>query len=128
MTAPVINTYDPTMLASPDARGEVTMEFLYREPDQGKTGRDGKQVIVEDHPAGRYVCLGLQGRMTDDRMREGIGELRAWLDEHEGEWVAAGPPRRLGYHGPMTATARRLWEVQIPVEPAAEGDPATGTP
>jgi hypothetical protein len=119
MTAPVINTYkDPGLLEKPDTRGEVTMEFLYREPTQGKTGPDGNLVEVSDHPAGRYVCLGFQGLMGDEAMREGVARLRSWLDEHRDEWTAAGPPRRLGYHGPMTPAPQRLWEVQIPIKPA----------
>jgi hypothetical protein len=130
MTAPVINTYEGAgLLSEPDARGAVAMEFPYREPDQGEAGRDGDRVTVEDRPAGRYACLGVQGAMTDARMREGVATLRAWLDEHRAEWVESGPPRRLGYHGPMTPTARRLWEVQLPVRPAAEAaDPAPDQP
>lgn len=125
MTAPVINTYrTPELIERPDARGEVSMEFLYREPSQGSTGPDGNLVTVTDHPAGRYVCLGLQGGMSGDRMREGVARLRDWLEEHRGEWVADGPPRRLGYHGPMTPVARRLWEVQIPVRPATDAPEA----
>lgn len=124
MTAPVINTYPTELVDDPAARGEVSMEFLYREPDQGKTGPDGRTVEVLDHPGGRYVCLGIQGRMSEETMREGVAALRGWLAAHASEWVAAGPPRRLGYHGPMTAMRRRLWEVQIPIRPASEGGKA----
>ncbi len=118
MTAPVINTYPNELVESPEARGEVTMEFLYREPTQGTTGPDGTSVEVLDHPEGRYVCLGIQGGMNEPKMREGIAALKGWLAEHSSEWVEDGPPRRLGYHGPMTQTRRRLWEVQIPIKPA----------
>ncbi len=120
MTAPVINTYpDAEMIEKPNARGEVSMEFLYQRPDQGKPGPDGRLVEVVDHPAGQYVCLGFQGNMGDTDMRQGVAKLQAWLDEHKGEWVADGPPRRLGYHGPGTPVARRLWEVQLPIKPAS---------
>ena len=120
MTAPVINTYsDERMLTGDDARGEVSMEFLYRRPDQGKAGKDGALVVVGDHPAGSVVSLGIQGRMSEESMRHGFETLKSWLVEHEDEWKASGPPRRLGYHGPMTPEAERLWEVQIPIEPVA---------
>ncbi len=121
MTAPVINTFkSPGMLEKDGAKGEVSMEFLYREPTLGETGPDGKLVKVVDHPASQFVCLGVQGGMSDRAMREGVSRLRGWLDEHKQEWTAAGPPRRLGYHGPMTPTEQRLWEVQVPIKPAGE--------
>lgn len=130
MTAPVISTYaSAEMVDDPKKRGDMTMEFLYRRPDQGETGQGVGAIRVEDHPAGRYLCLGLQGEMGPDRMKDGLAKLRAWLSEHEDQWVEAGPPRQLGYHGPMTPSARRLWEVQVPVRPAGEDpEPAGGEP
>ena len=38
---------------------------------------------------------------------------RWWSAEHKGEWVEDGPPRRLGYHGPMTPAAQRLWYYSV---------------
>jgi hypothetical protein len=61
--------------------------------------------------------MGVQGKMDDNLMREGVLKLQAWLKEHSSEWTEAGKPRRLGYHGPMTPVSQRLWEVQIPVKP-----------
>ncbi len=120
MTAPVINTYrTPRMIETPGATGEVTMEFVYRTPDEGKAGPDGRAVEVVDHPARTFVCLGFRGgEMGADRMRDAVATLRAWLDAHRNQWVQDGPPRRLGYHGPMTPADQRLWEVQIPVKAA----------
>jgi len=120
MTAPVINTFKtPRMIEAPGARGEATMEFVYRSPREGKSGPDGPFVEVVDHPARSFVCLGFQGgNMSDDQMRKAVATLRKWLDEHKSEWVEDGPPRRLGYHGPMTPPVQRLWEVQIPVKEA----------
>ncbi len=120
MTAPVINTFkSPRMIETPGTKGEVTMEFVYRSPNQGKSGPDGSAVEVVDHPAQSFASLGYQGgEMRDDQMREAVASLHKWLDEHKGEWVEDGPPRRLGYHGPMTPRAKRLWEVQIPVKEA----------
>lgn len=118
MTAPVINTFKtPRMIETPGAKGEVTMEFVYRSPKEGKSGPDGTSVEVVDHPAQSFVCLGFQGgAMSEKQMREAVATLHQWLEEHKSEWVEDGPPRRLGYHGPMTPAAQRLWEVQVPVK------------
>jgi hypothetical protein len=127
MTAPVIQTYSDSVIGQPRELGEVSMEFLYRTPTMGKLGADGRAVAVEDHESATYVCLGIQGGMSDKQMRAGVEAAQEWLKAHESEWVAAGPARRLGYHGPMTQVKRRLWEVQIPVRPAGGDDkPATG--
>ncbi|WP_165244379.1 heme-binding protein [Paludisphaera soli] len=124
MTAPVVMTYDPEAAGADadgrGAKGEAAMEFLYRSPTQGEAGKGLGPVEVEDRPETTVVSLGLQGRTNDARFREGIASLRAWLGEHKAEWVEAGPPRLLGYHGPMTPNARQLYEVQIPVRPASE--------
>jgi SOUL heme-binding protein len=124
MTAPVINTFKtPRMIETPGTKGEVTMEFVYRSSKEGKSGPDGSSVEVVDHPAQSFVCLGFQGgNLSADQMREAVATLRKWLDEHKGEWVEDGPPRRLGYHGPMTPAVQRLWEVQIPVKAAGSAD------
>lgn len=119
MTSPVVNTYEPKMIENPKALGEVSMEFLYSSPDLGKAGKGVGAVEVVDHPAATYVCLGVQGRMDDQLMIEGVSKLRQWLDQNKAEWVEDGLPRRLGYHGPMTPVAQRLWEVQLPVKAVA---------
>lgn len=108
------------MIEAPGTKGEASMEFLYRRPDQGETGPGAEGVRVEDRPAATFVCLGLQGRMDEARLREGVARLRGWLGEHRAEWSADGPPRQLGYHGPDTPVGRQLWGVQIPVRPASD--------
>ena len=129
MTAPVINTYlDPEMAVDPSVRGDLTMEFLYGTPDLGETGDGVGAVEVRDSPAMTVVALGVQGEMTPERMSEGVGRLRSWLVEHEGEWSESGPPRQLGYHGPMTPADRRLWEVQLPIAPADTLEHQSSTP
>ena len=72
---------------------------------------------MEDHPASAFVCLGIQGEMDPEKLRLGMDALHGWLDAHKTEWTEDGPPRRLGYHAPMTARDERLWEVQVPVKP-----------
>jgi SOUL heme-binding protein len=128
MTTPVVNTYTPDMIASPKATGDMSMEFVYRSPALGEPGAGVGSVKVEDHPAATFVCLGVQGRMNPERLREGVASLHKWLDDHRADWVVAGPPRRLGYHGPMTPVDQRLWEVQIPVKPAAQPAATGKTP
>jgi len=120
MTSPVVNTYEPKMIENPKALGEVSMEFLYSSPELGKTGKGVGAVEVVDHPPATYVCLGVQGRMNDQLMIEGVAKLRQWLEQNKAEWVEDGMPRRLGYHGPMTPVAQRLWEVQLPVKAVAQ--------
>ena len=116
MTSPVVSTYTAEMIENPDARGEMSMEFVYRTPAMGETGKGVGAVKVEDHPRATYVCLGVQGKMTADLMRDGVVKVESWLDEHKSEWARDGEARRLGYHGPMTPVSERLWEVQIPVK------------
>ena len=116
MTAPVINTFKtPRMIETPGAKGEVTMEFVYRSPKEGKSGPDGPSIEVVDHPARSFVCIGFQGgNLSDDRMREAVATLRKWLDEHKSEWVEDGPPRRRGDPGPMTPPGQSHGEGQLP--------------
>jgi SOUL heme-binding protein len=117
MTSPVVNTYEPKMIESPNEKGEVSMEFLYSSRELGKPGKGVGAVQVVDHPEATFLCMGVQGRMDDKMMREGVLKLRTWIKEHASEWTEDGPPRRLGYHGPMTPESQRLWEVQVPVKP-----------
>jgi uncharacterized protein (TIGR03067 family) len=121
MTAPVVMTYEPRIVENIGEKGEASMGFLYQHPDQGQVGPGVGKVKVEDHPAVTVVSLGLQGDINPARMRDSVARLRAWLDQHKGEWVADGPPRLLGYYGPQTPVARRLHEAQIPVRPARGG-------
>lgn len=117
MTAPVVSTYAPSMIENPTQTGDVSMEFVYRSTRQGETGQGVGAVKVEDHPPATYVCLGVQGEMPTKTLQEGVAKLHAWVAAHKTEWVEAGPPRRLGYHGPSTPAAERIWEVQLPIKP-----------
>jgi len=125
MTSPVVSNYTDEMVKTPKATGDVSMEFVYRSPTMGQTGKGVGNVKVEDHPATTYVCLGVQGDLDADRMRLGLEALQDWLKDHKDEWTEDGPPRRLGYHGPMTRKNERLWEVQLPVKAVVK--PSTTT-
>ncbi len=94
------------------------MEFVYRSPEMGKTGQGVGSVKVEDHPASAFVCLGIQGEMNPERMRQAVEALKSWLAEHKGQWVEDGPARRLGYHAPMVPPGRTPLGGPIPVKPA----------
>lgn len=120
MTAPVVMTVAPGVIADPKATGDLSMEFLYRSPTQGEAGAGVGAVKVEDRPAATFACLGVQGEMNLERLRDELATLKAWLAAHEAEWTPIGEPRHLGYHGPMTPVEARLWEVQIPVKPAVK--------
>ena len=123
MTTPVVSTYSDGLVKDAKSTGEMSMEFVYRSPSMGQPGQGVGAVIIEDHPAASFACLGVQGDLDPDRMIRGVAVLRAWLGDRKGEWVEDGPPRRLGYHGPMTRKDERLWEVQIPIKPAPKPAP-----
>jgi len=110
MTAPVVNTYSAS-----DNKRQVEMEFLYRTIEQGQTGNGLGQVQVQDHPQQSFATLVVQGKMNVEVYQQSLKQLRTWLEKNP-QWKPSGDPRRLGYHGPMTPQAKRMWEVQIPVE------------
>lgn len=114
MTAPVINTY-----SKEDDKSEVEMEFIYRQPDQGKAGPGLGKVIVENREAEDFLTHGYRGVMNEKAFQEGLEELRAWLEKNQ-QWEEAGQPRRLGYNGPMKPKNDRYWEIQIPVKKRAK--------
>ena len=130
MTTPVVSTYSAETIKEPKARGDVSMEFVYRSPTMGQTGQGVGAVKVMDHPASAFVCLGVQAEIDPERMRKGVEVLRTWLNDHKTDWVEDGQPRRLGYHGPMTPRDERLWEIQIPVKavPKPAIQPKAGEP
>ena len=125
MTTPVVSTYAPELLKGPKVTGDMAMEFVYRSPTLGQAGKGVGPVKVEDHPAATFVCLGVQGGDDPERVRKGVEVLKAWLAAHKAEWTEDGPPRRLGYHGPMTPHDERLWEVQLPIKAVPKSTPET---
>ncbi len=128
MTSPVINSYDPVMIDKPGTNGVVAMEFVYRTPTTGTTGPGLGMVVVEDHPEQTYLCLGVQGDLDATRFTQAVTAFRGWLTDHQAEWVAMGPPRRLGYHPPMIDPKTRLWNIQLPVQKVEPAKPVRSQP
>ena len=115
MTAPVEVTFEAERLEP------VRMAFLYEGPDQGAVGSAG-EVEVVDVPPQSVLSLGCRGRDSLARVERMWALLEDWLEDHP-EWEADGPPRTMGYNSPMVPSARRCFEVQVPVrrvEPADE--------
>ncbi len=119
MTSPVEMDYAPKKAGqNPLADESWTMSFLYRKPDMGKTGTDGK-VVVADKAGLLYISLGMRGGYTRKAVDLGVETLRAWLKEQT-EWEEDGPPRSLYYNGPEARNGDKWAEVQLPVRPRAK--------
>lgn len=94
----------------------VSMAFVYGKPTMGQTGPDGNgPVEVVDVPAMTVVSVGVRGSYDRAHFVKGLGQVRAYLAEHAGEWEEAGPPRFLGYNSPFVPWFMRFGEVQVPV-------------
>lgn len=118
MTAPVETEYEG--LTSDDPAEAWRMAFLYRTPELGPTGADGR-IEVADAPATTVLAVGVRGDLSPKGLRRTLALLESWLAERD-DWEVAGPPRTLGYNGPDVRGGDRWWEVQIPIRPVA--DPA----
>jgi hypothetical protein len=113
--------------ATPDdqngnANSSWTMSFLYRTPELGPTGEDGKVRVRDARPL-IVVSLGMKGSYITARVKFGAAKLDAWLDSQD-EWEAAGPVRALYYNGPDVAAADLWSEVQIPIRKKSKAPPA----
>lgn len=116
MTSPVEMDYAPKKDGAESPADESwTMSFLYRKPDMGKTGTDGK-VVVADKAGHLYVSLGMRGGYTRKAVDAGVETLRAWLKDQT-EWEEDGAPRSLYYNGPEARNGDKWAEVQLPVRP-----------
>lgn len=115
MTSPVEMDYQG--ISSGDAAPDSwTMSFLYRSPDLGPTGEDGR-VSVKDQPPMTVVSLGGAGGYSVSNVEKGLETLESWLAANP-EWAKAGQPRSLYYNGPEKRNKDKWYEVQIPVAPA----------
>lgn len=95
-----------------------TMSFLYRSPDMGALGSDGKVTVKDGEPM-TVVSVGLNGVYSMETVQRGMGELQEWLSGQQ-EWVQDGEPRAFFYNDPGVPRDRRWVEVQIPVKPSHE--------
>ncbi len=121
MTAPV----EMTLGGGESEATPRRMAFMYRERTLGERGRDGVVEVV-DVPEQRVVSVGVRGRYDEQRFREAMERIEAWLAEHAEAWRAAGPPRCLGYNSPFVPWLLRYGEVQVPVEPVKPDEPVGG--
>lgn len=112
MTAPVELTYP---MPDPATR-PIAMAFLYRTTDTGTPGPDGA-VEVRDVPAMTVVSVAVRGGY-ESGFRDGVEQLRQWLDDKRGRYEAAGRPRFLAYNSPFVPGFLKVGEAQIPVRPA----------
>jgi hypothetical protein len=126
MTAPVemdcVGLYSDFMKDEPASEGETTMSFLYRSPNLGPVGQDGK-IVVRDTLAVTVLSVGVKGGLDPAQEME---SLRAWLKAQQ-EWEVAGDPRMFIYNGPFIDPDARWSEVQVPIRrsgDAAKKEPA----
>lgn len=111
MTAPVEMTYDAAGVRP------TSMAFLYASTDVGRLGVAGDVEVADVAPV-RVASIGLRGRRTDERVVDATRAIEGWLAGRN-DLEAAGPPRVMGWNGPMTPVARSYFEVQIPVRARA---------
>ena len=107
MTAPV-----ETRMSDGSGSAE-SMSFLYGEPTTGQTGADGA-VVVNDQPAMTALSLGMRGPSSHGAIQDAVLQLEQWLNGQQ-QYIAAAPPRLMGYNSPFVPADRRYWEIQIPV-------------
>jgi hypothetical protein len=112
MTTPVEMNYDEAVEGK---SRKVAMSFLYRNTGQGTLG--GDQVKVQDVGELTTVTLGRRGTATEERVAKAREHLQAWLDSQDKEYRAAGPIRTFVYNSPYTPEKKKLFEVQLPIEP-----------
>lgn len=116
MTSPVEMDYHGVSPGrAPEAEG-WTMSFLYREPQLGPAGSDGRVAVV-DAPPMTVLAIGVRGSYGLGRMQTPMQELEDWLEANP-QWQAAGDARALYYNGPDVRRADLWGELHVPVEPS----------
>lgn len=126
MTAPVQVDYDETGEKS----REVSMAFLYGDPQLGAAGVDAADAGVEviDVPEHRVLSIGVRGDMNEKAVETARKSLAGWLEKHRGQFAVDGPLRKMGYNSPFIPNSRRFFEVQIPVREIASTKSPTKQP
>ena len=113
MTAPVEFDYEGVDLDSDLRIDGWSMSFLYRTPELGPTGQDGRITVYDTEPV-VVVSLGLRGRPDEATLRDGLAKLRAWIDAEPG-WAAEDDVRLFGYNGPSVPRRNHWYELQVPI-------------
>ncbi len=109
--------------AGNEAGNAWAMSFLYREVEQGATGRDADdaRVRIYDTPEMVVAARGFQGNYSDERIERELTALAEWIAK-DGRMEAAGRARVLMYNGGPGDNPRNYWsEVQIPVRAKSGG-------
>ncbi len=106
MTAPVEMSFD-------DDRSQ-TMAFLYANTEIGKTGAEGRVLVVDQQPT-TVVSVAVRGSYNEQRLRKYEGKLQTWIEDNP-SWEVAGVTRYLGFNSPFVPSFMRYGEVQIPIK------------
>lgn len=114
MTAPVEMTMDAS--TADEGLRMLDQAFLYERPTLGEAGTSGKVEVV-DLPAVTVLSVGMRGDASAAEIARARAALEARLSKDGFE--RAGPFRMLGYNSPMVPSARRFWELEVPVRRAA---------
>ena len=115
MTAPVQMTYES------DAAGgvkETGMAFLYGDKGTGSAGRRGNITVLDNQPQ-VVVSIGVRGPRSPAVLGDARGRLQSWLNA-KAQYRSAGAMRVMGYNSPSVPTDKQYFEVQIPIEKAAD--------
>jgi hypothetical protein len=116
MTAPVEMSYTDGQRPS-----EASMSFLYRRPDQGKSGREGSVEVI-DVPPMVVVSTGVRGPRTTESVAEARDRLKAWLESNKERYASDGELRVMAYNSPFVPRDRNYFEVEIPIRPLDPSD------
>ena len=106
MTTPVEMNVDETNRTQ-------RMGFMYRNTQEGATGPDGAVEVV-DVPAAVVVSIGMRGYSNDAAVKAAKAKLHQYLATRP-DLEPAGELRVMGWNSPSVSSARRYFEVQIPV-------------
>jgi hypothetical protein len=113
MTAPV----EMPMSVRDDGRMvEKSMAFLYPDMETGTLGEtdDGAVEVVDVEPMS-VINIGIRGRATQERMREGYKRVLAYIEANADKYEVVGDPRVMGWNDPSTPDQKCYTEVQVPV-------------
>jgi hypothetical protein len=117
MTAPVEMDY----MGMEDGKPEAwAMSFLYRTPDLGPTGADGRVRVYDTEPV-TVISVGLRGDPDLNTLNRALERLDRWVVANPA-WRSTDDVRTFGYNGPSVRRGDRWWEAQLVIEPATPAD------